>query len=237
LLQALRSKSVDVVGISAIEYSVLSREIHFAPIFVTCNGGRTREQYLLLVRRDGQMNQLADLRGHSLAFHQNMRSCLAQPWLDTLLVKATGQPTAGCVDKLTHVPKLSQVVLPVFFHQLDACVVTRTEFETMSELNPQISQQLKVIATSPEVVTSVFCFRDDYAPAFKPQLLAAIHDLHTTPSGQQVLTIFQSEKIEEQPASCLDSARELLAQHDQICGATNLAEVPASPQIIGKTPP
>jgi phosphonate transport system substrate-binding protein len=116
-------------------------------------------------------------------------------------------------------------------------VVSRAEFETMCELNPQIGQQLKIIATSPEVVTSVLCFRADYAPAFKPQLFTALRDLYKTPAGQQVLTIFQSEKIEDQPASCMDSALELLAAHDRICGVTNITEIPASSPMAGSTAP
>jgi phosphonate transport system substrate-binding protein len=237
LRQALLNQTVDAVGISAIEYATVSREARLAPIFVTYNNGRYQEQYFVLVRRDSQLNQLADLRGRSLVFHQNMRACLAQPWLDTLLHKATGQFTAECVGKLTQVPKLSQAVLPVFFHQLDACVITSAEFEIMCELNPQIGQQLKIIATSPTVVTSVLCFRSDYAPAFKPQIFTALRDLDKTPAGQQVLTIFQSEKIEDQPASCMDSALELLAAHDRICGVTNATKNLASPQIAGRTAP
>jgi phosphonate transport system substrate-binding protein len=195
--------------------------VRFAPIFVTYNGGRTREQYLVLVHLDAKLDRLADLRGRNLTVHQNSRVCLAQPWLDTLLVKEGAKPAAEWLGKLTQCPKLSKVVLPVFFHQSDACVVTRTGFETMCELNPQIGKQLKVIARSPEVVPAVFCFRANYAPSFKEDLFAGVRDLHQTMAGQQVLTVFQSEKIEDQPASCLDSALEMLATHDRLCGGTN----------------
>ena len=58
----------------------------------------------------------------------------------------------------------------------DACVVARTGFETMCEINPQIGKQLKVIASSPEVVPAVFCFRADYSPPFKEDLLAGLRD-------------------------------------------------------------
>jgi phosphonate transport system substrate-binding protein len=237
ILQALRGKSVDAIGITIIEYAALSKEVHFAPIFVTYTGGRTREQYLLLVHQDSQIARLADLRGRSLTFHENSRVRLAQPWLDTLLVKDGGKPSAEWLGKITQCPKLSKVVLPVFFHQSDACVVTRTGFETMCELNPQIGKQLKVIARSPEVVPAVFCFRADYAPSFKEDLFAGVRNLHQTVAGQQVLTIFQSEKIEDQPASCLDSALEMLATHDRLCLGTNAtaAEIQGSAQIPGRT--
>lgn len=234
LLAALRNKSVDVVAVTMIEYAVLSREIHFAPIFVTTAGGQTREQYLVLVNRDNGIERLSDLRGRSLAFHENARDCLAQPWLDTQLITETGKSTADWLGKITQSPKLARVVLPVFFHQCDACVVDRTGFETMCELNPQVGKQLKIIAQSPAMVPAVFCFRADYAPAFKEQLFQGIRDLNKSATGQQLLTIFQSEKIEDEPASCLDSALALLARHAKLTGAAVVANGPnpsAPPQL------
>lgn len=87
----------------------------------------------------------------------------------------------------------------------------------LKESIPQVGKQLKIIASSPEVVPSVFAFGADYVPSFKETVFAAIRDLHKSPTGQQVLTIFHSEKMEEQPVSCLDSALELLTLHQQSC--------------------
>lgn len=240
LSQALHDKSVDAVGITVIEYAALSQTVRFAPIFVTYTGGRSREEYLVLVHRDSEIERLADLRGRSLTFHENSRVRLARPWLDTLLIPETGKPASEWLAKITDVPKLSKVVLPVFFHQLDACVVTRTGFETMAELNPQVGKQLKIIANSPEMVPGVFCFRADYAPKFKEDLFAGIRDLNKSVPGQQVLTVFQSDKIQEEPASCLDSAVEVLARFARITAsqpATNVAtELVTSPSSAGGNP-
>lgn len=234
LLQALQAKSVDAVGITMLEYVALSREVSLAPLFVTYNSGRCREQYLLLVHRDSKLEHLSDLRGKNLVFHSNSRTCMVPPWLDTLLVNAENKPAAEWLGKITQSPKLSHVVLPVFFHQIDACVATRAEFETMCELNPQIGQQLKILARSPEMVASLLCFRADYAPAFKEQLLAGLRDLHKTPAGLQILTVFQSEKIEDQPVSCVDSALTLLAQQAQLTETNKVATAPTpvkTPQL------
>jgi phosphonate transport system substrate-binding protein len=230
LLRTLQTKRVDAVGITTLEYAAVIREVQFAPIFICCTGGKNREQYLVLVHRDSNLHQLSDLHGRSLTFHQNARACLAQPWLDTLMIEETGKTIADWVGKVTQAPKLSQTVLPVFFRQNDACVVTLGEFETMCELNPQIGQRLKILARSPEVVTTVFCFRADYDPVFKEQIMASLRDLHNTPAGQQVLTIFQSERIEDQPVSCLDSTLALLARHTKIVGSLAASN---SPQKTG----
>jgi len=243
LLQALQNKQVDGVGISTLEYAAVVRKVPLAPIFVTYHNGQDREQYVVLVRRDSHLDHLADLRGRTLAFHLNARACMAEPWLDTELVKAGAKPTSEWLGKITQSPQLAHVVLPVFFHQCDACVATRSEFETLCELNPQLGQQLKIIAQSPAMVTAMFCFRADYAPAFEAEIFAGLEDLNKTPAGQQVLTIFESEKTQVEPVSCLDSALEILALQAQLAGraaATNAAnarlQVGAPPTAKGATP-
>jgi phosphonate transport system substrate-binding protein len=231
LLQALRDKEVDAVGITIIEYAAVSQEIQFAPIFLTRTGGQTREQYLLLVHQESQIDRLPDLRGKNLTFYQNARTCLAQPWLDTMLVQNAGKPAAGFVGKITQARQLSKAVLPVFFRQSDACMVTRAGFETMCELNPQIGRQLKIVARSPEVVPVLLCFRADYSSVFKEDVFASLRELHTSVPGQQVLTVFECEKIEEQPATCLESALELLACYAHLADGAGVTKAPPAGEL------
>jgi phosphonate transport system substrate-binding protein len=233
LRQALRAGLVDGVAMTTVEYAQLKDEVRFDPIFVTVNAGRATEEYVLLVHEASKMSSLADLRGRRLGFHSNPRACLAQPWLDTLLVRNGFKPAAEFAGTITQNSKLPRAVLPVFFRQSDACVVTRSGFETMCELNPQLAQQLKVIATSPEVIPGLFCFRADYRPPFRDQLLANVCELHRNPAGQQMLTLFLSERIEERPASCLSATLELLAEHARLCGPG--AETAIAPALRPET--
>jgi phosphonate transport system substrate-binding protein len=219
--QALRGSQVDAVGIMTHEYDALSKDIRMAPIFVTYNCGRMDDEYLLLVHRDSRIESVGDLQGRNVTFYENPRASLAPPWLDTLLVKNGLKRATEFFARVSRISKLPKAVLPVFFRQSDACVVTRSGFETMNELNPQVGKQLKIVASSPKLVSAVFCFRADYSPPFKNQLMAGLRDLHTTPAGQQVLTIFHSEKMEEQPASVLKSATDLLAEHRRLCAPSN----------------
>lgn len=216
LLRSLSEKQVDAVGITLTEYVQLRRKIRFDPIFVTYNAGSMTEQYVLLAHRKGAIKTLADLGGRSLSIYTNSRAYLAPLWLDTLLVKQGHPAAAHFSGKIVQNTKLSKVVLPVFFRQVDVCLVTRSGFDTMSELNPQVGQQLVVIAESPAMVPAVLVFRADYQPSFREKLIAGLNGLNKTPAGRQVLTIFHGENIGEQPVRCLDSAVELIATHEQL---------------------
>jgi ABC-type phosphate/phosphonate transport system substrate-binding protein len=220
IVQALRSKRLDAITLNTDEYWRLGADLRAGPFIGGLNDGRITEEYVLLVHRDSQIERMEGLRGHSLTFFQNSRMCLASAWLDTVLLEA-GFPRATEFCRVTQITKLSKVVLPVFFRQTDACVVTRRGFKTMSELNPQVSQQLVVLVSSPELVPTGFCFRHDYNDPLKDTIVAELGRIKDSPAGMQVLTLFQSGSLEAHPISCLDSAFELLDTHHRLCGGTN----------------
>ena len=53
--------------------------------------------------------------------------------------------------------------------------------------------------------------------------MAGLRDLHTTTAGQQVLTVFRSERMEERTPSVLQNAMDLLAEHRRLCPPTGKA--------------
>jgi len=233
--QALKSNLVDAVGMTTGEYALLSHELKLAPIFVTYVSGRIDAQYILLVHRDSGIETIDDLKGRSLGLYQNPRASLAPIWLDTVLFQKGFRPKAAFFGQVAHNNKLPHVILPVFFRQRDACLVTRSGFETMNELNPQIGKQLKIMASSPELVPAVFCFRADYSPPFKAKLFSGISELHTTPAGQQVLTIFNSERIEAFPPSILQNSLDLIETHRRLSTSSkDAATIQKSPLRTAK---
>ena len=216
LTAVLKNKQVDMISLLAEEYRALNAVVPMSPLFVAYVNGKVEEELVLVARRDSGLEDVEDLQGRRLITHSNPRASLATLWLDSVLLEKGLQPTAEFLGLVSQNTKLSSVVLPVFFRQSDACLVTRTGFDTMNELNPQIGTTLKVLATSPKIVPILLCFRADYEPVFKDKILAGLRDLHLSPSGQQVLTIFQSEKLEEIPAAGLQCTLDLLARCEKL---------------------
>lgn len=219
IANALRSEQIDALALVTREYWTLGDELLTGPLVVGVNQGSITEEYVLLVHRDSGIERIGDLRGRTLLFHHNPRTSLAPAWLELLLVKNGFPRTDEYCSRVTPITKISQTVLPVFFRKSDACVVTRRGFQTMSELNPQVGRQLKVLTSSPQLVPNVFCFRKNYPDPDKDKLLAEIKRIHATPGGQQVLTIFQCERLEIHPVSCLNGAFEMLKEHRRLLGS------------------
>ena len=216
IARAVRDASVDALTLTALEFGALGGQWMSSNTVVGINGGVATDEYLLLARADNGAKNLSELRGRTVIFFQNPRTCLAPIWFETILLEAGLGTTPQFCGRVIQVSKLSQSVLPVFFHQADACVVTRRGFETMVELNPQVGRQLKTVACSPPMVPVVFGFRAAYLGAAKDQIEAKIRGVNTTPAGRQVLTLFQCESLEVRPASVLKSSMDLLAAHGRL---------------------
>lgn len=231
IVAALRDSLVDAVGISIVEFAAVRAEVKCSPVFVTYNSGSPTEQYVLLVHRDNKVASLADLRARSVAIHRSPRTSLAPLWLEVLLSQNKLPPLARLGSKVSLPDRLTKTVLPVFFRQCDACVVTRRSFELMAELNPQVGKQLKVIAYSEDFVPAVFVFREAYSPRFKAELLVGLRELHQSPSGQQVLTIFQSERLSDAPEAGLTRAFQLIAAHAQLLRDTQGPSATPNPGV------
>jgi len=217
--QALLRGLVDCVTMTAEEYWRHRRMLSPSPIIAATVNGKLTEEYLLMVRKDSEIARLEDLLGRSLTVFQSPRTSIAMIWLEILLAEARMPGPESAFSQITACPKLARAVLPVFFRQADACLITRNGLDTMSELNPQVGRELRILATSPAVVPTVFCFRKDYASPNREKLIAELSALSSRPAGEQFMALFQCGDFVQRGISCLDSAFELLERHHRLCPA------------------
>jgi ABC-type phosphate/phosphonate transport system substrate-binding protein len=208
---ALLRKKVDGVSMTTPEYWALRRVAPLGPFVSGRVEGEITEEYLLLVHRDNPATRLADLRGQSLIVLAGTRASLAETWVETLFLDKGLGIGGDFWGRITKSTKLSRAVLPVFFRQADACVVNRRGFRTMSELNPQVGQQLKILAQFPAFLPVVFCFCGDMVLLHRDRFLAQIGTISQTPAGSQILSLFHSDALAERPESDLATACALLA--------------------------
>jgi phosphonate transport system substrate-binding protein len=219
LLAASRTNRVDGFGVTTDEYARLAGEVQCDRLAVSLSGGKATDSYVLLVHADGDIKEPRDLENRSLLVLRNPRMSLAMTWLETLLMEQGVKEPRKLFSRIGYSNKGTQVALPVFFRQMDACLMTRRGLSVMAELNPQLGRQLRVLAASPEYVPSCFAFRADFGSPHRELILSEMGRLSETPAGRQILTLTQADRINEFPVSVLDGALELLAQHERLRGA------------------
>ena len=220
LFHALQNEEIDAAAVLANDFLTHPAAVPPDGVFLAARNGKTTEQYVLLVRQDSGIQDVAGLKGRNLELQESARTSLAPAWLDTVLAEHKLGLTEDMFSKITRNEKVSRVIQRLFFRQTDACVATREAFATAGELNPQVQKELRVLATSQEVVPSCFFFRPGFSPNLRQRIEEAMLALHETAAGKQVLTVFQGERLEKHPLSCLDSASALVAEQARLRGVT-----------------
>ena len=230
----LRDDAVDTISLTVDEYLSIDDGLVTGPLMIALVDGQLTEEYLLVVHRDSPIVRLANLRNHRLLMLDSVRASIAPHWLEVLLAsEGLGLPAAFFAD-ISRVTKPARVALPVFFHQEDACVITRRGLDLIGELNPQVGAQLRILATSPKIVPALTCFRANYPRAQTERVSVAVSRSHLWPAGKQVMTIFQCDRVEAQPLSALNPTRDLWTAYRRFHGpdSEGLALPAAPPPLI-----
>lgn len=212
LLEAIRGGKVDLFCVTVPEYRRVAQYVDISRIITDDYGG---EELLLVVREASGIVNLAGLRGRSLILWDSPSTSLSEPWLAVSLWREGLESPKQLLGRMTRSTKLSQAVLPLFFGQADACVVTRRGLNTMVELNPQLSQRLKVLLASPTMEGTLFACRKDYPVRLKNNIFGRLMELKSTPPAKQIALLFQSPGFTVRSGDCLLPAIVLLDAYER----------------------
>lgn len=212
----LAAGRVDAMSLLTDQFFDLETSLRPETVYFTSRSGSPTERYVVLVHRGSGIETLEGLKGRGLLIQNNARAGLANPWLETLLARKNVSSPTNFFASVTRMDNPSKVVLQAFFRKVDGCVVTADVFALAGELNPQIKRDLKILETSPEVIPALFYFCPGHTSRTRECLEPAMLALHESPAGQQVLTVFQAERMLKQPASVLASTQALLEEHRRL---------------------
>lgn len=195
LLKALQSGAIDLLSMDSVSFLRLRESTPIEPAFVSRVGEDIEEQYILLSRSDVGQVGIADLKKGTLIVEKGRASTAARIWLETEVMKAGSRGLADHFGKVVETSKSSQAVLPVMFGQSDFCFIRKRAFLTMNELNPQVSEKLTTIITSPKLLAVVTCFASTCSEKKKALIIEGASRLHEHQRGRQILTLFGLSQV------------------------------------------
>jgi phosphonate transport system substrate-binding protein len=219
LERALTGKRVDLFFLLPQEYLEVRDRLPIVPVVASAPQEGLYEEFVLLVRKDSPVATIRDLRRKRLTVETDQKGTLPLMWLETLLMKeGEFEDIRQYFSGIKATRKPSQTILPVFFQQVDACIVTRAAFRTMVELNPQLGKEIREIAISPPFITSIGCLRKDYYEKYNEVLTEHLVNLHEDPQGKQILTLFRKGKLILFKPQYLASVEALVKEHEHLRG-------------------
>jgi ABC-type phosphate/phosphonate transport system substrate-binding protein len=202
---------------TTLEYFRLkSLMLPIEPFHLSVYGDTVGCEHVVLVNKKDKINNLSQLKGKKIIVEKGSNGRLALLWFTTLLLKRGLPESDNFFSDIKKVEKISQAVLPVFFTQADACIVRRTGFQTMVEMNPQVNKNLIVLQKSPAFQESVFCVRKDYDDKSKKIILDVVETLHLDPKGRQMLLLFRKDRVLPFKPEYIESVETLIKEYNEL---------------------
>ena len=193
-LRAIQNGEIEIMNLAALDYLDLHEASILEPYVVGVGFDGSRDNtYVLMVHAEAEIPSLQDLQGKCIRI--DSRSRIAALWLDVLLLREGLPEGRTFFEDIMEVEKVSRAILPVFFKQADACIVTQHAFNTMVELNPQLGRVLKPLAQSRGLLKGLLCFTRALDPKDQDPIKKSVLKLHSGPEGQQVLMLFGLKQV------------------------------------------
>jgi phosphonate transport system substrate-binding protein len=151
-----------------------------------------KSDYLLLIARtDKNINSAKDLSGKRLTMLESDE--LADLFLNTEVLKSLKKDYKNIGLTLQYQKKPNRIILDVFFDKSDSAVVYKSSYDITSELNPDITNKIKILAEYPVRSKNFSFFRVDNP--FLKELNAASVNFNKSPRAQQILEVFKTPEI------------------------------------------
>jgi ABC-type phosphate/phosphonate transport system substrate-binding protein len=219
---AVLRRELDVFGMTTPDYLRWKDKLQAIPRLVGDHGQGPEDEYLLLVRQGSSLGNLRQLAGKRLLAPAGAPGILSHAWLDVLLTRQ-GLPAAiKMLADVRSVSRPSHAVLPVFFRQADAAMVTAAAFATMQELNPQIGREMVVLARSPKLLPSLMLFDKETTDAKRTLVTESALRLAESVTGKQVLLLFKISRVVSFGSSQLDNVVALMHERAGLHPGRNL---------------
>ena len=207
----LELEEVEVLIMHTTEFLQVKHSNLVEPICVAVRDGSPYDIFYLLVNKDNNYKKIDDLKGKRILVGSPFEGDIPVIWLEKLLNQKKLKPKEKYFSSIEYFDKALPAILPVFFNKADACIITKSLFETISELNPQLKSALTPIEISQPISIGLVVMRKNISSQdLKDDIKNAFLKMHENANGRQYLNIFRIERVNEFKEEYLQSTYNLL---------------------------
>ena len=202
--------------ITSIDYIENERIMNTRPyaIGVSVPGGL--EEFALLVRKESNIESISDLKNKNVVITGGMSGLLAEMWLETNLLENFQQMSTQYFNKIDFVESSSKAMINLFFKNYDACIVNTYSFEILSEMNPQMREQIVAIDISEGLLPTVTVLVNSDDKTFNDYVTDYSLNLPNETHSKQMLALFRINEIILYEDKYLDNVRKLIKKYKSL---------------------
>lgn len=148
---------------------------------------------IILVRKDGGINTISDLRGKAISFPAP--TALAATMMPISFLHANGLDTKKDFRRLFSGSQESSI-MNVYLRQSAAAATWPPPWEAFKKRNPEIAAQLTVKWETPPLVNNGLVVRDDVPDKVRLKVAELLFSLHNSAEGRRMLLALPLKKFE-----------------------------------------
>lgn len=166
---------------------------------------------VLLVRNKSKINTLQALKNKKILRIDN--NDVEDLFMKVTLQKKFNKDPSEFFEKNIFVDNYAKAVMQLFFNKADAALVTQAAFDMASELNPQISKNLKIIDHYDLSLRTGFLFLNNFDQEKVEKFKQIAFKMHQNERGKQILNIFKADYIVEGKIADIDTTRKMYQEY------------------------
>ncbi len=216
LLKNYSKENLADITLTPLDFLKYKSRLSLYPVLVASGYNSPFENYLILIRKDSDIKNIKDLADKKFGMIQTGENSVPLMWLNVELNNKHSYKK-NFFKRVILGKSESKLILSLFFNQIDACLVSKTSFETMIELNPQIKNQTRILCTSPGYLTEVSSFTKKFNESkFSTDLFNTLLKLDDYSAGKQLFALSKTAKIIPYKEEYMYNIKKLIHDYSKI---------------------
>jgi phosphonate transport system substrate-binding protein len=214
----LVKKRLDIIGFNPIRYiknKLKLKSAYNKTMFTFLASKKDYVQYYLIGSNSRIKKSFLDIKDKSVGIKKSDYS--AKIWFDYFSIKNFNHQYKGLIKSEKNFNKQSSAIMSLYFKKVDLAVVSKSTWDTMSELNPVIKKEISIIEKSPLIFASYVGVASNTVSKETIDLFQkSVKKVNNTLRGKQILSLLKVNKVVFIDSTYLDNLEEFLIKYDKL---------------------
>lgn len=194
LVTDIKNHKVDFMNLSTLDFFNLRLQNIVVPLLTPSKRLESKfEKYLLIANMISKVNGIVELTKAEIIIPKTYSFDLMKTWIQVELKDKLSKKNFASVNIVESTKTENETLHSVFFKNTDFTLVREGTFTMACVLNPQLKNNLKIIAASPNLINNFLGHVKEADPISYDVLSFEGLKLHTWVEGKQLLHLMQSE--------------------------------------------
>lgn len=210
---------INLIAMMMIDFVKFRCKSLVVPVLSYYKNNSPYDTFLLVAHRESGIKSLKDLKKRKIIVERGKKTFVPHYWLETIVMEDTHLLPKDYFGAVVMEDSPLKSTVPLYFKKADACLISRSSYNALAEMNPQYEKSFVILKESPPLALYLLCLRTTFPEKQRIDLVSVGSMLDEEVAGRQILTLFQIDKLIPFKAEYMKSCSELVKHHDSLLKA------------------